>query len=66
MTARKLIETAEEPYRTQMLEVAHPVVLMCEYTRLSSCLSYMFDWEESPQKHKYWEGYETYLIKKGL
>lgn len=66
MTAKDLILQAEEPYRTQMLENAHPVVLMCEYTRLSHCLAYMFEWENSPQKHKYWEDYETYLIKQGL
>jgi len=66
MTAKDLILQADEPYRSQMLENAHPVVLLCEYTRLSSCLAYMFDWELSPQKHQYWMDYENYLIKKGL
>ena len=66
MTAKGLILQAEEPYRTQMLENAYPVVLLCEYIKLSSCLAYMFTWGESPQGYEYWEKYHDNLIKKGL
>lgn len=66
MTAKDLILQAEEPYRTQMLENAHSVVLFCEYTRLSFCLACMFTWGESPQGHEYWKKYHDNLIKQGL
>jgi len=66
MTARDLILQAEEPYRTRMLENAHPVTILCEYSRLSICLAYLFEWELSPQGHQYWWDYENYLIKQGL
>lgn len=66
MTAKDLILQAEEPYRTQMLENANPLVLVCEYTRLSSCISVLFTWKGSPQLHQYWEDYYYSLIKQGL
>lgn len=66
MTARELINQAEEPYRTQILENADKPVLEVETDRLSFILSYLFCWELSPQKHRYWLEYENELIKKGL
>lgn len=66
MTAKDLILQAEEPYRTQMLENANPLVLLCEYTRLSSCLASLFYWDRTQQGHRYWWDYEEYLIKQGL
>lgn len=66
MTAKDLILQAEEPYRSQMLENANPIVLVCEYSRLSICLGHLFHWELSPQRHQYWWDYENYLIKQGL
>lgn len=66
MTAKDLILQAEEPYRTQMLENANPLVLICEYTKLSNCLGYLFFWKDSLQGRKYWEDYYDTLIKQGL
>ena len=66
MTARELIEQAEEPYRTQMLENADKPVLEVEMSKLRHCLSYLFAWSESPQGYEYWEKYHDELIKKGL
>jgi hypothetical protein len=66
MTAKDLILQADEPYRTQMFQNAHPVTVLCKYTTLSHCLPYLFDWEVSPQGRKYWSNYEKHLIKQGL
>ena len=66
MTARDLINQSEEPYKSQMLENAHPITIMGEYSRLSVCLSYLFEWNKSPQGYLYWSDYERKLIALGL
>jgi hypothetical protein len=66
MTAKDLINSAEEPYKNQMLENAHPITIMGEYSRLNVCLSYLFEWDMSPQGYLYWRNYVDYLKSKGL
>lgn len=67
MTAKDLIQKAEEPYRTQMLENSNVLVLLSEnFTKLSYLLGYLFVWVNTEQGYEYWEKYYDNLIKKGL
>jgi|Laugrespbdmm15sn_2_1035079.scaffolds.fasta_scaffold00185_10 hypothetical protein len=68
MILKDLVEKAEEPYRTQMLQQANQLVLLSDFPkgRLSYSIAYMFYWNESPQGWDYWNEYEKQLIKQGL
>ena len=68
MTIRDLINTAEEPYRSQLLENCDNYCIddTVTYDKLSDEIYLMFVWEDSPQRHIYWRDYVDYLKSKGL
>ena len=68
MILKELVEKAEEPYRSQMLDQTSQLVLFNDFPKkkLSYLISYMFFWHESPQGWNYWNEYEKKLIKQGL
>jgi hypothetical protein len=55
----------EEPYRTQALEYLKTLGTLKNRSNstISNCVSSLFVWGCSPQKHTYWSIYQDELIK---
>lgn len=53
-TIKDWLKELEEPYRTQALENADINKLQLLEPSLKDALSAAFVWDDSPQKHPYW------------
>jgi hypothetical protein len=56
-TIKEWFDTAEQPYKEQLLANTNVEVLQLVEVSLEQAIKGAFFWEKSPEKHDYWADY---------